>query len=90
MTKDDIIRMAREAGIGPVYGYESIERFAALVAAAERERIADEAKHIIKRAEARGAAAERAECAKVCDEVAEFPSLTPRHCAEAIRAREQQ
>ena len=29
--------MAREAGIGPVYGYESIERFAALVAAAERE-----------------------------------------------------
>ena len=29
--------MAREAGIGPVYGYESIERFAALVAAHERE-----------------------------------------------------
>jgi hypothetical protein len=37
MTRDDIIRMARESGIGPVYGYESIERFAALVAAAERE-----------------------------------------------------
>ena len=32
--------MAREAGIGPVYGYESIERFASLVAAAEREAIA--------------------------------------------------
>lgn len=37
MTKEDIIRMAREVGIGPVYGHESIERFAALVAAAERE-----------------------------------------------------
>ena len=36
MDRDDIIRMAREAGIGPVYGYESIERFAALVAAAAR------------------------------------------------------
>ena len=37
MDREDIIRMAREAGIGPVYGYESIERFAALVAAHERE-----------------------------------------------------
>ena len=39
MTKEDIIRMAREAGIGPIYGAddESLERFAALVAAAERE-----------------------------------------------------
>ena len=37
MNKDDIIRMAREAGIGPVYGNDSIERFAALVAAQERE-----------------------------------------------------
>ena len=37
MDREQIIRMAREAGIGPVYGHESIERFAALVAAAERE-----------------------------------------------------
>ena len=37
MNREEIIRMAREAGIGPVYGYESIERFAALVADAERE-----------------------------------------------------
>ena len=39
MTRDDIIRMAREAGI--IEGFDSvhpsIERFAALVAAAERE-----------------------------------------------------
>jgi hypothetical protein len=38
MTQDDIIRMAREAGLigGPVYT-QGIERFAALVAAYERE-----------------------------------------------------
>jgi hypothetical protein len=38
MTKDDIIRMAKEAGLmsGPVYA-QGIERFAALVAAHERE-----------------------------------------------------
>ena len=37
VSREDVIYMAREAGIGPVYGYESIERFAALVAAHERE-----------------------------------------------------
>ena len=37
MNREDIIRMARETGIGPVYGYGSIEYFAYLVAAAERE-----------------------------------------------------
>ncbi len=41
MTHEDIIRMAREAGIGPVYGYESIERFATLVAAEKEKRIID-------------------------------------------------
>jgi hypothetical protein len=41
MTKDDIIRMAREAGFadseGVVHAAYQLERFAALVAAAERE-----------------------------------------------------
>lgn len=37
MTRDDIIKLARDAGIGPVYGYESIERLVSFVAAAERE-----------------------------------------------------
>jgi hypothetical protein len=37
MNREDIIKLAWEAGIGPVYGHESIERFAALVASAERE-----------------------------------------------------
>jgi len=30
---------------------------------------------------------EREECAKVCEEVGVWPSLGPKHCAEAIRAR---
>ena len=43
MTRDDIIRMAREAGLpymyqtGEVANLGLVERFAALVAAAERE-----------------------------------------------------
>ena len=55
MTKDDVIRMAREAGLAPIcsacdepdvsYAYEDwdeeLEKFAALVAAAEREAILD-------------------------------------------------
>ena len=40
MDREEIIRMAREAGIGPVYGYESIEHFAFLVAKHEREQCA--------------------------------------------------
>lgn len=72
MTTDDILRMAREAGFqdrdgtirtmhssGAWVGInEELERFSALVAAAERE-----------------------ECAKVCDERGAYFS------AEAIRAR---
>jgi hypothetical protein len=39
MNREDIIRMAREAGLTEFGGYteQNIERFAALVAAAERE-----------------------------------------------------
>lgn len=38
MNRDDIIRMAREAGIIPSPGSQAmLDRFAALVAAAERE-----------------------------------------------------
>ena len=39
MTKEDIIRMAREAGLDPdLWNYtDAFERFAVLVAAAERE-----------------------------------------------------
>lgn len=36
MTKDDMVKVARECGIGLAYGRESIERFYTFVAAAER------------------------------------------------------
>jgi len=32
---------------------------------------------------------EREACAKVCEEVGVWPSLEPKHCADAIRARGQ-
>lgn len=83
MTRDDIIRLAREAGAAtgrhsPYQKNESIiplcmdvERFAALVAAAEREA-----------------------CAKLCDsEVEKLTQWHPREaravgvCADTIRAR---
>jgi hypothetical protein len=42
MTRDDVIRMAREAGcVDPMVFLASYERFAALVAAAEREACAE-------------------------------------------------
>ncbi len=47
MTRDEIIRMAREAGLplsaigSSVYKWEDLERFAALVAEAEREACLD-------------------------------------------------
>jgi len=56
---------------------------------AERNRIDREAKDIIKRAEARGAAIEREACAKVCE--SEWSNVAERlysqDCARAIRAR---
>ena len=85
MTKEDIIRMAREAcGQAPredwnstawVFGDETLERFAALVAATEREA-----------------------CAKVCEKLGVHPALNifnggpewykhGKDCAAAIRAR---
>ena len=77
MTRDDIIRMARQTdlhervkdGVGYVVripNLEKLERFAALVAAHEREA-----------------------CAKVCDELRDEDGFEPygTECAAAIRAR---
>ena len=86
MTRDDIIRMARDAGWTGIYSewssptertsitvpvtIEQIERFAALVAEAERE-----------------------ECAKICDAAQLFGNGDERWaakcCSEAIRTRGQ-
>ncbi len=74
MTKDDIIRMAKEAGFERTKMHGALERFAYIVAAAERE-----------------------ECAKVCEEPYDLIQITDDcseyvykdHlvCADAIRAR---
>ena len=100
MDREEIIRMAREAGIGPVYGYESIERFAALVAAAEREKLAawmiqrgyatghgDTIKDLLKELEWQIAEREREACAKVCDGMDHDGVMIAADCAAAIRAR---
>ena len=83
MTRDDIIRMAREAGLEQTVSIapdgssrivscppiEPLERFAELVAAAEREA-----------------------CAALCDKIADddgFEGGYADYCAHAIRARGQ-
>ena len=71
-----IIEMAREAGVEVTYN----PRVFAECWIEDLERFA-----ALVRAEAK--ADEREACAKVCDEVGQHPSLTPRHCAEAIRER---
>jgi hypothetical protein len=70
MTKDDIIRMAREAGFNPVSfmggNFELFKRYTALVAATERNRTWTQA-HWTEY-ERSIAAAEREACAKVCEQ----------------------
>ncbi len=83
MTQEDILRMAREAGIIWWSSDQTplLVRFAALVAAAERERAIGIAKGMQEELQAKfeqtymegviaGAAAEREACAKVCDAAA--------------------
>lgn len=67
MNQEDIIKLAREAGfISP--DILCCKRFAALVAAAEQEKMMGRIRNIIVEAEQRGAAAEREACAKLADE----------------------
>ena len=49
MNREDIIRMAREAGLDPdLWNYtDAFERFAALVASAEREACAKEMAYLV-------------------------------------------
>ena len=111
MDKKDIIRMAREAGFASPDGSfitwgasdEQLERFAALIAAAEREKVAawmmaqgyatghgDTIKDLLKELEWQIAEREREACAKVCDVLAvhpEYASDITKVAAQAIRAR---
>ena len=99
MNREEIIRMAREAGYGEAMAdlhAPALERFAALVAAAERyrpwtqEHWTDYDRSI--------AAAEREACAKVCEDLRHPHGYSAEtvdwvdgadKCAEAIRARSQ-
>ena len=77
MTRENIIRMAREAGFpfnkygllqgneeGEIDADENLERFAALIAAVEREA-----------------------CAELCEQMDHDGVMIAADCAEAIRAR---
>ncbi len=86
MTREDIIRLAKEAGMAEpteflynnywTAGQSELERFAALVAKVER-------------VAALVAAAEREACAEICDEYAQarYEYAQARYAADAIRAR---
>ena len=81
MNREDIIRMAREAGLDPdLWNYtDAFERFAVLVAAAERRACAEACEEVESRAE------------ELWDKFA-YPedqgmASGARQCATAIRAR---
>ena len=106
MTQDEIIRMAREAGFSDHYiggmKYE-LERFVALVAAHEREKLKvvfeeleREVKTELINAINAAVELEREACAKVCDDYAaeldqnkSYWDAAAMNCAAAIRARSQ-
>jgi hypothetical protein len=109
MDREDIIKLAREAGLA--YGSDekplgSVTRFAALVAAAERNKLAawmmsqgyatghgDTVEDLLKELEWQIAEREREACAKVCDVLAvhpEYASDITKVAAQAIRARGEQ
>jgi len=107
MNRDDITRMAREAGLHiatdvnwmPIIGVEYAERFAALVAAAEREAILKDGWRQCAKDQRttqfcgmlqQAVLTEREACAKVCDKYAgPFNAHRIGECADAIRARGQ-
>ena len=91
MTRDDIIRMAKECGNWSGQAVEmndvGLERFAALVAAAERNKVAqwmidrsyatghgDTVEDLLKELAQSVREEERELCAQVCDEIANKPS----------------
>jgi len=103
MTRDDIIRMAREANCttpGQVLQFtiEELKRFAAFVAAAEREKLTQAAMSAAEIAIDKAIELEREACAKVCeehgdkwaegnDEWSNGQATAFYYCAIAIRAR---
>jgi hypothetical protein len=113
MDREDIIRMAREAGFKVDWQNEEVaeikakryEYFAALVADAEREKLAawmmrqgyatghgDTVEDLLKELEwqiEERIKNEREACAKVCDGMDHNGVMIAADCAAAIRAREE-
>ena len=102
MDREEIIRMAREAGLDPdLWNYtDAFERFAVLVAAAEREKVAawmmsqgyatghgDTIKDLLKELEWQIAEREREACAKVVEEYCGAWNDEGYALAASIRAR---
>ena len=92
MNREEIIRMAREAGLDPdLWNYtDAFERFAALVAAAEREKVAawmmargyatghgDTIEDLLKELEWQIRESEREACAKACEQISNELSAWP-------------
>jgi hypothetical protein len=109
MNREDIIRMAREAGFGVNWQHADVaeikskryEHFAALVAAAEREKVArwhigsgyatghgDTIEDLLVELEWQVRESEREACAKVCEEI-KGVKLQGYEFAAVIRARGQ-
>ena len=102
MNREEIIRMAREAGLDPdLWNYtDAFERFAALVAAAEREKVAawmmargyatghgDTIEDLLVELEWQVRESEREAYAKVCEDRERANLYGVKECAAAIRAR---
>ena len=94
MNREDIIRMAREAGWDAHHAEfdTRIERFAALVMSAESDRLTDFAIQAAEKSVDVAIALEREACANVCEEQMQGKSIWiegARACSLAIRARGQ-
>jgi hypothetical protein len=87
MTRDEIIRIAQEAGMLGLDADGRIERFAALVAAAERKRIESRPWGAGKEWIARAVEAEREACVKVVEQYTGAWDDGGYALAQAIRAR---
>ena len=108
-VRDDVIKMAQKARLpyeydtGRILYLNQIERFAALVAAAEREKVAawmmahgyatghgGTIEDLLKEFEWQIREREREACAKVCESEGERVDASWASCAAAIRARGEQ
>jgi CHASE3 domain sensor protein len=97
MTQDEIIDMARQAGMYQdlnVSWNQSIQNFAKLVEDKVRQEIAEKNAPVIKKVNEHikelqdAVKAEREACAKVCEDFSKTHGLHTKHCvAAAIRAR---